>query len=69
MPTTTRTGMTPVAIEKMIERHVAEALEAYEANRHRGPVMECRDEREDDNGDSNGNDNRYGGKNGNGNEL
>ncbi|GJU18494.1 hypothetical protein Tco_1146460 [Tanacetum coccineum] len=55
MPTTTRTGMTPVAIEKMIERHVAEALEAYEANINHGPAMESGDKREDNNGDGNGN--------------
>ncbi|GKG62057.1 hypothetical protein Tco_0623774, partial [Tanacetum coccineum] len=57
MPTATRTGMTPAAIEEMIERRVAEALEAYEANRNRGPTMESGDEREDDNGDDNGNGN------------
>ncbi|GKF10018.1 hypothetical protein Tco_0044242, partial [Tanacetum coccineum] len=49
--------MTPAAIEEMIERRVAEALEAYEANKNHGPTMESRDEREDDNGDVNGNGN------------
>nr|GEV59081.1 hypothetical protein [Tanacetum cinerariifolium] len=55
MPTATRTEMTPAAIEKMIERRVAEALEAYEANINRGPTMESGDEREDDNGGNHGN--------------
>ncbi|GJW64098.1 putative reverse transcriptase domain-containing protein [Tanacetum coccineum] len=66
MPTATRTGMTPAAIEEMIKRCVAEALEAYKANKNREPTMESEDEREDDNGDGNGNGNGDGG-NGNGN--
>ncbi|GJW56995.1 putative reverse transcriptase domain-containing protein, partial [Tanacetum coccineum] len=49
IPTATRIGMTHAAIEAMIERRVAEALEAYEANRNRGPTMESGDEHEDDN--------------------
>nr|GEX79526.1 reverse transcriptase domain-containing protein [Tanacetum cinerariifolium] len=55
MPTATRTGMTPAVIEEMIERRVAEALEAYASNRNYGPTMESGDEREDDNEDGNGN--------------
>ncbi|GJV63556.1 putative reverse transcriptase domain-containing protein [Tanacetum coccineum] len=66
MPTATRTEMIPATIEEMIEQRVAEALEAYEANRNYRPMMESRDEREDDNRDANGNDNGDGG-NGNGN--
>ncbi|GJT61460.1 hypothetical protein Tco_1004993 [Tanacetum coccineum] len=38
----------------MIERRMTEALEAYEANRNNGPIMESGDERKDDNGDDNG---------------
>nr|GEW48662.1 ATP-dependent 6-phosphofructokinase 2 [Tanacetum cinerariifolium] len=45
MPTTTRTRMTPAAIEEMIERRLAEALEAYEAKRNLIPMMESGDER------------------------
>ncbi|GKA53165.1 hypothetical protein Tco_0746480 [Tanacetum coccineum] len=77
MPTAIRTGMTPAAIEEMIERRVAKALETYEANINCGPTMESGDEREDDNENGNGNgngdegkdDNRngLGGVNGNGN--
>ncbi|GJY72180.1 hypothetical protein Tco_0475883, partial [Tanacetum coccineum] len=69
MPTTTRSRMTPAAIEEMIERRVVEALEAYEANRNRRPTMESGDEHKDDNGDDNGNGNGNGGGNGNGNGL
>nr|GEW07078.1 hypothetical protein [Tanacetum cinerariifolium] len=69
MPTATRTRMVPTAIEEMIERSVAEASEAYEVNRNRGPTMESVDEHEDDNGDDNGNDNGDGGGNGNRNGL
>ncbi|GKF69649.1 hypothetical protein Tco_0202706, partial [Tanacetum coccineum] len=49
--------MTLATIEEMIERRMAEALEAYEANKNHGPTMESQDEREDDNGDVNGNGN------------
>ncbi|GJU12304.1 putative reverse transcriptase domain-containing protein [Tanacetum coccineum] len=74
MPTT-RSRMTPAAIKEMIERRVAEALEAYEANRNRRPTMESRDEHEDGNGDDhvnvngngNGNENGTGGGNRDGN--
>ncbi|GKD56000.1 hypothetical protein Tco_1289387 [Tanacetum coccineum] len=34
----------------MIERRVVEALEAYEANKNYGPIMESGDEHEDDDG-------------------
>ncbi|GKE30423.1 reverse transcriptase domain-containing protein, partial [Tanacetum coccineum] len=68
MPTTTRSGMTPAAIEEMIERRVMEALEAYEANINRGLGMKSRDEHEDDNGDDhvNGNGGGNGNRGGNG---
>nr|GEX83054.1 hypothetical protein [Tanacetum cinerariifolium] len=70
MPTTTRSRMTHDAIEEMIERHVMEALEAYEANRNRRPTIESVEEHEDDNGDDNGNDNGDGGnENGNPNMI
>ncbi|GJY37319.1 putative reverse transcriptase domain-containing protein [Tanacetum coccineum] len=52
MPTATRTGMTLAAIEEMIERRVAEALEAY---RNHKPTKENRDGNGDDNGNDNGN--------------
>ncbi|GJX78704.1 putative reverse transcriptase domain-containing protein [Tanacetum coccineum] len=55
MPTATRSGMTPSVIEEMIEWRMAEALEAYKANRNCEPIMESGDEHEDDNGDDNGN--------------
>nr|GFC27474.1 hypothetical protein [Tanacetum cinerariifolium] len=58
--------MTPAAIEEMIERCVAEALEAY---RNRKPTSENRDGHKDDNGNNNGNGNGDGGENGNGNRL
>nr|GEV82077.1 putative reverse transcriptase domain-containing protein [Tanacetum cinerariifolium] len=54
MLTATRFGMTPVAIEEMLDRRVAEALEAYEANRNCGPTMETGDEHEDENVNGNG---------------
>nr|GEW30865.1 hypothetical protein [Tanacetum cinerariifolium] len=58
--TNTRSGMTPAAIEEMINRRVAEALEAYEINRNLGL--------ENLNGNHNdGNDNEDGNGNGNGN--
>ncbi|GJZ71188.1 hypothetical protein Tco_0635039, partial [Tanacetum coccineum] len=66
MPTATRTGMTLVAIEEMIKRRLTKALEAYEANKNRGPAVESGDEREDGNRDGNGNGNGDRG-NGNGN--
>ncbi|GKB01620.1 putative reverse transcriptase domain-containing protein [Tanacetum coccineum] len=69
MPTTTRSGMTPAAIEEMIEQLVAEALEAYKANRNRGPIMESGDKHEDDNGDDHVNGNGGGNGNGNGNGI
>ncbi|GJY06028.1 putative reverse transcriptase domain-containing protein [Tanacetum coccineum] len=62
MPTTC-SGMTPEAIEEMITRRVAKAIEAYDVNRNQGPMMESGDEQEDDHGDNHGN----GGGNGNGN--
>ncbi|GKA78010.1 hypothetical protein Tco_0784547 [Tanacetum coccineum] len=40
MPTATRTRMTPAAIEEFIKQRVTEALESYEANRNRRPMME-----------------------------
>ncbi|GKC98215.1 hypothetical protein Tco_1168490 [Tanacetum coccineum] len=60
--TNTRSGMTSAAIEEMIKRHVAEALEAREANRNLG-LGNDNDEGGNGNGDGNGN----GRGNGNGN--
>ncbi|GJW67707.1 putative reverse transcriptase domain-containing protein [Tanacetum coccineum] len=74
MPTT-RSGMTPEAIEEMITRRVAEAIEAYEVNRNQGPMMESYDKQVDDhrdnhgNGGGNGNGNGGGNGNGNGNVM
>ncbi|GKE48487.1 hypothetical protein Tco_1479745, partial [Tanacetum coccineum] len=59
--TNTRSGMTLAAIEEMINRRVAEALEAREANRNLG-LRNVNDEGGNGNGDGNGN-----GGNGNGN--
>ncbi|GJY26138.1 hypothetical protein Tco_0400864 [Tanacetum coccineum] len=69
MHTATNTEMTHVAIEEMIERHVTEALEAYEVNQNRRPTMESGDEHKDDNGYGNENGNRVRGENGNVNGL
>ncbi|GJR33297.1 reverse transcriptase domain-containing protein [Tanacetum coccineum] len=60
--TNTRSGMTPVAIEEMINRRVAEALETREANRNIGLGNE-----NDEGGNGNGNGNGNEGGNGNGN--
>ncbi|GKA91965.1 putative reverse transcriptase domain-containing protein [Tanacetum coccineum] len=70
---TTRSGVTIKAIEEMIARRVAEALENYDANINPGPIVESGDEQENENGDvsGDGNGNRggngYGNGNGNGN--
>ncbi|GJT00297.1 hypothetical protein Tco_0821466 [Tanacetum coccineum] len=70
MPTATCTRMTPDAIEEMIERRMAEALEAYQ---NCEPTIENGDGHKDDNGDDNGdgggtsNGNGMGGGNGAGN--
>nr|GEX72128.1 hypothetical protein [Tanacetum cinerariifolium] len=56
----TRSQMTPVAIEEMIERHVAKALDAYVANRNRGLIMKSVDGHADNNGDDHVNGNRGG---------
>ncbi|GJS28435.1 hypothetical protein Tco_0489055 [Tanacetum coccineum] len=66
MPTATRIGMTPAAIEEMIKRCMEEALEAY---RNREPIRENGDGHGDDNGNDNRNGNGDGGENGNGNGL
>ncbi|GKC50518.1 hypothetical protein Tco_1073263 [Tanacetum coccineum] len=60
--TNTRFGMTHAAIEEMINRRMAEALETREANRNIG-LGNCNDEGGNRNGNGNGN----GGGNGNGN--
>ncbi|GJR61173.1 putative reverse transcriptase domain-containing protein [Tanacetum coccineum] len=62
MPTATCTGITPTAIEEMIERHVEEALEAY---LNREPTRENGDGNGDGGGNSNGNE--LGGRDRNGN--
>ncbi|GJT28096.1 hypothetical protein Tco_0908371 [Tanacetum coccineum] len=69
--TNTRSRMTPDAFEEMINRHVAEALEAHEANR----ILRLENANDNgggygnvnDNGVGDGNANDNGGGNGNGN--
>ncbi|GJR43556.1 hypothetical protein Tco_1311659 [Tanacetum coccineum] len=60
--------MTREAVDGLIARHVAEALEAHEAARNPGPLVESGDEHDDNHGDDNGNENGggYGNENGNG---
>ncbi|GJW41882.1 hypothetical protein Tco_0070681 [Tanacetum coccineum] len=62
--TNTRSGMTPAAIEEMINRRVTEALETREANRN---IRLGNGNDEGGNGNDNGNGNRNGGGNRNGN--
>nr|GEV60541.1 putative reverse transcriptase domain-containing protein [Tanacetum cinerariifolium] len=57
--TNTRAGMTPVVIKEMINRRMAEALEAHEINRNPGL--------ENENGNGNGNGGNGNGNRGNGN--
>nr|GFA57007.1 hypothetical protein [Tanacetum cinerariifolium] len=67
--TNTRSGMTPTAIEEMINRHVTEALEAHEINRNLGLENLNGGNGNEPGGNGNGdggNDNGQGG-NGNGN--
>nr|GEY02838.1 hypothetical protein [Tanacetum cinerariifolium] len=54
--------VTPTAMEEMIERRVTKALEAYEANRNRRPIMKSGHEHVDNNGDDNGKSNEDGGE-------
>ncbi|GKB10127.1 putative reverse transcriptase domain-containing protein [Tanacetum coccineum] len=63
--TNTHSGMTPAAIEEMINRHVVEAIETHEANMNIG-LRNGNDE--GGNGNGNGNRNRRGNGNGNHNE-
>ncbi|GJW26244.1 reverse transcriptase domain-containing protein [Tanacetum coccineum] len=63
--TNTRSGMTPAAIEEMINRHVVEAIETHEANRN---IRLRNGNDEGGNGNGNGNGNRGGNGNGNHNE-
>ncbi|GJX37091.1 hypothetical protein Tco_0250394 [Tanacetum coccineum] len=65
--TNTRSGMTPAAIEEMINQHVDAALEAYRVNRD----LELGNGNDNGGGDGNGNGTGNGnnrGDNGNGNE-
>ncbi|GJS92090.1 putative reverse transcriptase domain-containing protein [Tanacetum coccineum] len=66
MPTATRTGMTQDAINELIAKRVAEALEAYDAARNRGTKKEMKNEQQDDNVEADVN-NGNGNRNGNGN--
>ncbi|GKE05061.1 reverse transcriptase domain-containing protein [Tanacetum coccineum] len=67
--TITRSGMTPKAIEELINQRVAEALATYEANRVAEPVVESQSQNGDDgdNGNGRGNGNENDGGNGDGN--
>ncbi|GJX14587.1 hypothetical protein Tco_0206345 [Tanacetum coccineum] len=65
MPTT-RSGMTPEAIEELIAQRVAKALVAHEANRNIENIIEIGDENEDENKGDNGNGNGGGNSNGHG---
>nr|GEX13025.1 reverse transcriptase domain-containing protein [Tanacetum cinerariifolium] len=68
--TNTRSEMTPAAIEEMINRRVAEALEAYEINRNLRLVNlngNHNDRNGNENGNGNGNSGNGNGGNGNGN--
>ncbi|GJX57297.1 hypothetical protein Tco_0287194 [Tanacetum coccineum] len=67
--TITRSGMTPEAIEELINQRVSEALVAYEANRVAELAVESQSHNrdDDDNGNVGGNGNGNGGGNGDGN--
>ncbi|GKE00460.1 hypothetical protein Tco_1388443 [Tanacetum coccineum] len=65
MPTT-RSGMTPEAIEELIAQRVAEALATYEANRNIINIVKSGDENDNGNEGGNGNRNGNGNQNGNG---
>nr|GEX32535.1 hypothetical protein [Tanacetum cinerariifolium] len=75
--TITRSGMTPEAIEELINQRVAEALATYEENHDAGLVVESQSQNRDngdnengrgngdENGRGNGNENKRGNGNGN----
>ncbi|GKG52816.1 hypothetical protein Tco_0549928, partial [Tanacetum coccineum] len=63
--TITRSGMTPKAIEELINRRVEEALAAYEATRAAN-VLEAESQSQNGSDDDNGNDGNGNGGNGNG---
>ncbi|GJU73455.1 hypothetical protein Tco_1264860, partial [Tanacetum coccineum] len=65
--TNTRSGMTTAAIEEMVNRHVAAALEAREANRN-PKLRNGNDEGSNGNGNGNGNEGGNGNGNHNGND-
>ncbi|GKE91994.1 hypothetical protein Tco_1573089, partial [Tanacetum coccineum] len=67
MPTT-RSRITPEAIEELITQRVAEALATQEANRNVGNIVESGDENEDGDKGGNGNENGGGNRNLNGND-
>ncbi|GJR16022.1 reverse transcriptase domain-containing protein [Tanacetum coccineum] len=66
----TRSGMTPEAIEELINQRVAEALDVYEANRAAELAVESQSQNrdDDDNGNVRGNGNKNGRGNGDGND-
>ncbi|GJU26638.1 hypothetical protein Tco_1165259 [Tanacetum coccineum] len=64
--TITRSGMTPEAIEELINQRVAEALATYEANHAAELVVESQSQNEDDGGNENGGGNGNGNGEGNG---
>ncbi|GKF19147.1 hypothetical protein Tco_0067785 [Tanacetum coccineum] len=52
--TITRSGMTPEAIEELINQRVAEALATYKANRAADLVVESQSQNRDDGNNGNG---------------
>ncbi|GKA94842.1 putative reverse transcriptase domain-containing protein [Tanacetum coccineum] len=67
MPTT-RSGMTPGAVEELIAQRVVKALAAYEANQNIRNIIEGGGENKDGNEGGNGDSNGGGNSNGHGNE-
>nr|GFB37393.1 hypothetical protein [Tanacetum cinerariifolium] len=63
--TITRSGMTPEAIEELVNRRVEEALAAYEATRAAN-TLEAENQSQNDSEDDNGNEGNRNGGNGNG---
>ncbi|GKD25564.1 hypothetical protein Tco_1231778, partial [Tanacetum coccineum] len=63
--TITRTGMTPKAIEELVNRRVEEALAAHEATRIAN-ALEAENQSQNGSNGGNGNDGNGNGENGNG---
>ncbi|GKE35149.1 hypothetical protein Tco_1454471 [Tanacetum coccineum] len=63
--TITRSGMTPEAVEELVNQRVEEALAAHEATRAAN-ALEAENQSQNDSDDDNGNDGNGNGENGNG---